>query len=377
MRVLINALSARRGGGQTYLINLLRHAPREHDLELFLLAPEALPVIDGVAPIHRIRASPWLLNPFVRVAWERVALPRLARKVRAEVLFCPGGIVGAVLSPPCRTATMFRNMIPFDAAQRRRYPWGYMRARNWLLRRAMLRSMLRADLVVFVSRYAKEVIERAAGRPLGRSVVIPHGVGDSFRMPSTGPLPRPAWIPTGPYLLYVSTLDFYKAQIEVVRGYELLRQRRETPERLVLVGSENPAYARLVRDEIGRLGLTDRVLLAGSVPYQDIPPLYQNAKMIVFASESENCPNILLESLASARPIVCSNRPPMPEFGADAVVYFDPSSPADLADKLATVIDDEAALARLSTRAAERAAGYDWAIAGRETWNALRALAVG
>ena len=208
-------------------------------------------------------------------------------------------------------------------------------------------------------------------------MVLPHGVADTFRARPGAPLLRPAWIPAGPYLLYVSTLDFYKAQLEVIRGYDLMRQRRVTPERLLLAGPENPVYGKLVREEIARRGLTDRVLILGSLPYHDLPALYQNAKVIIFASESENCPNILLESLAAARPIVCSNRPPMPEFGEDAVLYFDPASPKDLAQKLIGIIDDEAERARLGSRGAELAKRYDWKVTGQATWEALRALLQG
>jgi len=377
MRVLINALSARQGGGQTYLINLLAQLPKCADIEVFLLAPKSFHIRGAPIAAQFLPASRLVSNPFVRAAWERVMLPRLASKIKANVLFCPGGITGAKPRAPCRTATMFRNMIPFDMAQRKRYPLGYERTRNWLLRRVMLQSMLGADLVIFISHHAKGVVERAAGRPLARSMVIPHGVADAFRVRPEGPLPRPAWLPDGPYLLYVSTLDFYKAQIEVIRGYDLMRRQRESPEKLMLAGPENPVYGKLVREEIARLGLADQVFLLGNLPYYELPALYQNAKAIIFASESENCPNILLESLAAARPIVCSNRPPMPEFGGDAVIYFDPASPEDLADKLMAIIDDDSERARLGSRAAERAGRYDWTIAGQATWEALRALAAG
>lgn len=376
MRVVIDALSARQGGGQTYLLNLLAHLPADLPLKVFVLASSLLTVEQSDSRITRLQVSWPTENPFLRAVWQRVALPRLLAHLKADILFCPGGVVGTRPAAPCRTVTMFRNMIPFDIAQRKRYPLGYMRARNWLLRRVMLRSMVQADLVIFVSKYARDVIERAAGKPLVRSVVIPHGVADWFKASYAMQLPRPDWLPDGPYVLYVSTLDFYKAQIEVVRGYHLLSQQRPTHERLILAGPENPTYGNLVRQEIGRLGLNDRVMLTGKLSYRELPPLYQNAKLIIFASESENCPNILLESLASARPILCSNRAPMPEFGGEAVRYFDPSSPEDLAAKLRSVLDDVRELQRLAMCAAEASKRYDWRIAGDRTWRALQATVV-
>ena len=89
--------------------------------------------------------------------------PRYHREIpqryRLEAGKCTG--CGKVHFPPrqiCKechgrefkTVTMFRNMMPFDRQQRQKYPFGWMRMRNWILERTMLRSMLSADLVIFI-----------------------------------------------------------------------------------------------------------------------------------------------------------------------------------------------------------------------------------
>jgi glycosyltransferase involved in cell wall biosynthesis len=142
----------------------------------------------------------------------------------------------------------------------------------------------------------------------------------------------------------------------------------------VLVGTESPEYGRKVRAEIGRLGLENDVLVRGQVPYMEMPGLYQHAVLNIFASQCENCPNILLEAMAAGRPVIVSNRPPMPEFAGDAALYFDPASPADLAEKLATVLDNPVYLGELAARAREQSLLYDWQSAARDTWNVLAAL---
>ena len=379
MKVLINALSARQGGGQTYLHNLLQFPPAGNAAEILVLAPESLQ-LPQAPNITRVRTNWPLENPYVRAVWEKVRLAPLARELGADILFCPGGVVGARAPVGCKTVTMFRNMIPFDLVQRKRYPLGSQRVRNWILEKIMLQSMLRADLVIFISEFAHRVIEdRAPGR-LPASVTIPHGINSHFRVNPDSPdspdsaLPRPAWLPVENYLLYVSTLDFYKAQFEVVRGFALLRQKRETNEKLILAGPENPAYARRVRAEIARLGLINDVVISGPIPYRELPAVYHHALINIFASESENCPNILLEALAVGRPILCSNRPPMPEFGADAVLYFDPASPEQLAEQLLGLIDNSQIQAQLAAKASVRAQNYDWANTSRLTWEAITRL---
>ena len=374
MRILINAFSARQGGGQTYLINLLQFIPDGFPHEIFLLAPAALRLPVSHPGVTRIAVGTPVENPLFRALWERVRLPALIRDLRADLLFCPGGVIGAAPPEGCKTATMFRNLIPFDLAQRRRYPLGYQRVRNWLLQRVMLASMKQADLIIFLSDFARRVIERAAGGPLERWVLIPHGVGPRFKTAGRADIPRPQWLPAEGYLLYVSSLDYYKAQIEIVQGYALLKERGDLREKLLLVGPENPDYGRRVRTEVARLGLQSEVLIPGARPYEELPALYHHAFMNIFASEAENCPNILLEALGSGRPILCSNRPPMPDFGGDAVAYFDPASPQEFADSVLALRGDAPRMAALAALAAQRVALYGWENAARMTWDALGKL---
>lgn len=263
-------------------------------------------------------------NPVARAAWERFGLPKLLRRLEVDVLFCPGGIVGTTVPRNYKTVMTFQNMIPFDPVQRRRYPMGYMRVRNWLLKRLTLRSFAKADRVICISEFGRQVVESHAPGAAGKTTVIPHGVGGLFRMECSA---RPAWLPKENYILYVSILDAYKAQIEVLRAFALLKQRRLTNEKLVFAGPHSPYYAKKVCNEIECLGLAKDVILTGSVPYAQLPPLYQNALINIFASECENCPNILLEALASGRPVLASNRPPMPELCGNGAVYFDPAVP--------------------------------------------------
>lgn len=372
MKLVVNALSARMGGGQTYLVNLLAHPPDPGRMRLFVYAPSslALPEQENVTRLHPAWPTD---NPAVRTLWEKTVLPRVLRRLGAQVLFCPGGVVATRAPRGCRTATMFRNMIPFDPVQRRRYPLGYQRLRNWLLNRVMRESMVRADRVIFISAHARRVIEKAAGRRLARAVVIPHGVNPMFRGATAAPDQRPPWLPDE-YLLYVSTIDRYKAQVEVVQAYAHLCRMRPTGEKLVLVGHEMPGYGRRVRREIARLGLEGRVVLAGAVRYSHMPAVYRHAKVHIFASESENCPNILLEAMAAGGAILASSRPPMPEFGGDGVIYFDPSRPGQLAARTAELIDDAPARARLGAKATARAQQYDWGTTARRTWEALQEL---
>ena len=369
--MLIDALNARQGGGQTYLLNLLTRLPEGEPSLIYLLAPED---IGKQVESERVRLlKPWwpVKNGLLRALWEGLFLRRQARQLGASIIFFPGGIVGGEAPLGGRRATMFRNVIPFDLAQRRRYSLGYQRIRNWVLERVMLRSMVDADLVIFLSNYGRSLIERSAGRRIAGAVTIPHGVSPLFREAAG---PRPGWVPDHPYLLYVSSFEPYKAQLEVVQAFARVVQHWHEPLSLVFVGPSNTAYAAEVKREIKRLGLADRVLMPGNRPYGELPAAHHHSLIGIFASEAENCPNALLEAMAAGKPILCSRRPPMPEFGGDAVLYFEPSDVEELSSQLLRLLHEPLTRERLGMAAAQWSRRFDWNETARTTWKALQHL---
>ncbi|MBN8507210.1 MAG: glycosyltransferase family 4 protein [Burkholderiales bacterium] len=370
MKVVVNAFSARLGGGQTYLRNLFAHLPDDPGLDVQVFAADdlALPPDPRVRRVH----TAWpTTNPLLRAVWEKLALPRWLAKQRADVLFCPGGVVATRPPRGVKVVSMFRNMIPFDARVMAAMPWGPQRLRNLILRRVLLRSLAEADLSIFISDYAHACIERR--RHIANAVTIPHGIAAAFRT-AGGEVERPAAAPAGRYLLYVSRFDIYKHHAEVVQAYARLDAAVRERHPLLLLGENDLPSASRVRALVRSLGLQGQVQMPGAVPYADLPAYYHHAHAIVFASSCENCPNILLEALGAGRPVLCSDVMPMPEFGGDGLLYFSPYDSASLHAALHKVIADEALSRQVAAAALERSRQYDWAVTARRTWARILAL---
>jgi glycosyltransferase involved in cell wall biosynthesis len=372
-RIVINALSSRSGGGVTYINNLLRRMRPETGIEVFVVAAPSQRGLIVPGPFTLIEPEWAGRGVLHRILWERWALPRLLERLRAQVYFAPGGSL--VTKPPsgCSAAVAFRNLLPFSPRHRRLYPVGYTRLRLLLLRHLQAWSFSRARLVICVSHHGRRVIEPFLRNSPTRSVVIHHGVSDAFFDEGGEPVAVTGAPPS--YVLYVSNLDVYKAQLEVLEAWYRLRLIRNTEEKLVLAGSEYLPYGRRVRRRIAELGLGDEVIVAGPIPHQELPALYRGAKVNVFASRCENCPNTLLEALASGRPVICSSDPPMPEFGGDAVAYFDPTDPERLATLLRDILDDPVRLRRMEVDAKRRAQEFRLDAAVDATWRQLLDLA--
>lgn len=367
MKIVINAFSARLGGGQTYLMQLLSHLPA-FGIEVVLYAPESL-IIPNDPRIRRQKTRWPVENPLLRAAWERFVLPSILRRERADILFCPGGVVATKVPADCKTVTMFRNMMPFTPDIVDQMPWGPGRFRYIILHRVLLQSFASADLTIFISNHARSVVERAGA--VKKGIVIVHGIGDDFRSHDMD-LPKPDLAPDTGYLLYVSRFEIYKHHRQVVEGFANLPPEIQARYPLVLIGEDDLPEADAVRQLVGELQMEDRVWIMGAVGYRELPSWYKHAKLVIFASSCENCPNILLESLGSGRPVLSSDVMPMPEFGGPDIAYFDPRAPESLTQSMHAALTDGELERRLGAASIAASKGYDWSLTAKRTWDALR-----
>lgn len=370
MKIVINALSARLGGGQTYLKNLLAHLPAQPNLEIVVYAPDSL-VLPENSQLRRGTTMWATTNPLLRTLWEHFVLPRILLEEKAHILFCPGGVVATRAPLGCKVVTMFRNMIPFDSAALARIPHGLQKLRNFMLKRVMLRSMANADLTIFISDHARQVIETLTS--VRKSVTIPHGINAAFRTHGQN-VQRPNWLPKSEYLLYVSRFDVYKHQFEVATAYAALPSDLRSRYKLLLVGEADNALAQDVADLARKNCLESQIIIVGPIAYAELPAVCHHAAVNLFASSCENCPNILLEALGAGRPVLSSAVMPMPEFGGDAVGYFVPTDPTSIRDELTRVLCDESIRNELAAGAVRRSADFDWVKTSRTTWQSIADL---
>jgi glycosyltransferase involved in cell wall biosynthesis len=131
------------------------------------------------------------------------------------------------------------------------------------------------------------------------------------------------------------------------KGIDLLvdamAQVRERGVCLTVVG-DGPEYAALVarRD---RLGLAGRVDFVGRRDHDEIPRWMAAADAVVLSSRTEGHPNVLVEALASGRPVVATRVGGVPEIvtGPELGIVVPPEDAAALArgidDALARVWD--------------------------------------
>lgn len=165
------------------------------------------------------------------------------------------------------------------------------------------------------------------------------------------------------YLLYIGRLETKKNIQNLLRAYKLSNQQWP----LVLAGS----FGRHGQEEINTLindpSIKDKIHVLGYVNQRDYIKLIGAAGAFVFPSKFEGFGIPLLEAMASATPIICSDLPVLHEVAGECAIYFDPDNTRDIAEKINNIVNNPEARAQLAQAGLARVKKFSWAKCARET----------
>jgi glycosyltransferase involved in cell wall biosynthesis len=102
------------------------------------------------------------------------------------------------------------------------------------------------------------------------------------------------------------------------------------------------------------------VVFTGFVPRKELPVLYRGADLFIFPSLYEGFGLPVLEAMACGTPVACSKVSSLPEVGGDAVEYFNPQDPSDMAGALERVFCEPEYRERLKILGLKRSARFSW-----------------
>jgi glycosyltransferase involved in cell wall biosynthesis len=335
IRIGIDATNIRIGGGVTHLLELLNSIePEQMQVESVLIWANArtlqsLPNADWIVKINPQSLEKSLLR---RVLWQIFSLSAAVRAAHCDVLFVPGGSYVGSFHP---VVSMSQNLFPFEWEMIAKSGFSVRTLKFILLRWAQSFTFKRSDGIIFLTEYAKLAVLKVTGPLQGKQSVISHGLNPRFQYKAKIQRPIESYSFEDPYsLIYVSTVDVYKNQIQVAMAVEYLR-KKGFPLCLRLIGPhESEALTSLLQIQLKLDPNGSWLQYLGALPYQQLNKEYEKADLGVFASSCETFGMTVLEKMAAGLPIACSNQSSMHEILGDGGLYFDPENYESIANAI-------------------------------------------
>ena len=353
------------GGPETYMRGLVPALARERPATRLTVVTTrsgaAALRSDGWGEWAEVRELPCEDGQRLRRTWaEQVLLPRLARRLRADVLHSLASL--APVRPRVPAAITLHDV---TFVLRRTFS----RTTTVGMKEIMLRAARRADSLVAPSAATRDEICAVFGLDPASVAVIPHGAGQP---PDVDPVPEAELrerhgLGAGRVVLCVAAKRPHKNQGLLLRALGHL----EDDVVVVLAGHAEP-YEDELRAQAAQLGVEGRVRYLEFVPDAELEGLWRLAECAAFPTLGEGFGLPVIEAMARGVPVACSDLPVLREVGGDVAHYFTPDDPAAAAAAIAAARDDAAA----RTAGPRRAARFTWEESARMHWESYeRALA--
>lgn len=353
------------GGYKAYLSNLVPRLARHPDVTALLVGvPKTFDISSwqGESP-----AVQWLALKSSLAARGR----EVGRKEREEierfapdVIFIPTARYFALNGVP--VVNMVQNMMPMMAHNSK---YCLERVRNWVRFRQMHVAVERSDRVIAVSHFVKSYLMDHLGVARDKIGVVSFGA-DHCR---DQPLQKPAALLEEIHHSFVFTAGLiypYRGLEDLIEAWARLRERADPPLLVIAgkVGQGMSRYYSKLRRLVRQQGLDSQIRFVGVLSGSEMAWCYQNCSAFVMTSRVEACPNIALEAMAHGCVSIAADNPPLPEFFADAAIYYPPGQSDRLCERLHEVLNwTENKRDEMGAKALARASRFNWDSCGGET----------
>jgi glycosyltransferase involved in cell wall biosynthesis len=360
VRIAIDASTiSTQGGPRTYVLGLIDALLLiDHENEYVVFYND--PVHMGRFPLAREVVLPGK-SPLARLWREHVLLPLACRKERVDLLHCPKSAIPYF--SPCPVVVTLHDLIPLKHPETEKFTAQLY----WRLQIPI--AARRSSFIITDSEHARQEIledfgclpEKVKAIMLGFDprMIKPRDAADGDSICLKYGLPPE-------YLLYVGTIQPRKNLDTLIQAFYRLKCSGSFDHKLVIVGRKGWLYDQLFI-RIKELDLESDIIFTGFVPDEELPFIYDRAKVFLYLSLFEGFGLPPLEAMACGVPVITSNTTSLPEVVSDAGITVSPTDVDAVVLAMQQVLTDPLLAEKMRESGWSRAQLFSWETAAHET----------
>jgi glycosyltransferase involved in cell wall biosynthesis len=322
--------------------------------EAFITAPNIIPVI----------VSPPAKHALSFYYWYNIKAPLALRKYRPDVWLQPFGF--------CSLSTKLPQVLIVHDLAFKHYPKFVAWHHRWFYQLFTKRFLNKAKAVVTVSEFSKADITQQYQIPAEKISVVSGAARNGFQ-----PIDwqdkeqvKAGYADGREYFLFTGGIHPRKNLMNLLKAFSLFKKWQHSNMKLLIAGRLAWQYDDVLT-KLKSYKYRDDVVLLDYLPDDQLMKITAASYAVVYPSFFEGFGLPIVEAMQSGVPVICSNISSMPEVGADAALYADPTHPDDIAKHMLNLYRDETMRNELAEKGKERAASFNWDRSAEHLWQII------
>jgi glycosyltransferase involved in cell wall biosynthesis len=326
---------------------------REYDKE-FIFSDNITPII----------LRPPTRHPFLWILWFEYRIPRLLKKIGADVFLSTDGYISLRTDIPQIDVIHDINFV--------HNPEQLPRLTSWYYNKYFVKFAHKAYHIGTVSEFSKNDICNTYNIPEAKVTVCYNGANSSYKpLTETEKADvRRKYSNGKKYFVFVGALSPRKNVDGLLHAFEIFKDKYGIDMNLIIVGG-SLHKTEAIENVYNEMKHKDSVVFTGRQDTDDLCKLVAAAECLTYIPHFEGFGIPLLEAMYSETAIICGNNSSLPEVVGEAALICNGNDSNEVAQKMYTLCTNEELRLSLIEKGKIQRTKFSWQLTAERLWSCI------
>ena len=314
--------------------------------------------------VHPIVINPPTRHPILWYIWFEWRIPKILRKINADVFLSPDGFLSLKSNTPSIAVIHDINF--------KHHPKNLKFFHRIFYNYFFKKYAKKASRIVTVSNYSKQDICNSYNIDASKIDLSLNGVNSNFHPIGLQDqiATRNKYSDSKDYFIFVGALHPRKNILRLLLGFDAFKSESKSSNKLLIVGAKM-WWNNDLKKCFENLKYKDDVIFAGRKNTEELNLLYASALALCYVPCFEGFGMPIIEAMKCACPVITSNVSAMPEVAGDAALLVNPFEITEITDAMTKLNANNELRAELSSRGQMHSQHFNWNTTAIALWESI------
>lgn len=326
---------------------------REYDKQ-FIFAENVTPII----------LTPPTRHPFLWILWFEYRIPKLLRKIGADIFLSTDGYISLRTNIPQVDVIHDINFV--------HNPKQLPRLTSWYYNKYFVKFAKKAVHIGTVSEFSKKDICTSYGIDSEKVTVCYNGSNEKYKpiSESEKKAVRDKYCNGNKYFVFVGALSPRKNVDGLLRSFEIFKEKYQSDIHLVIVGGSLHKTEAIEKIH-SEMKHKDSVVFTGRLENDELSKVMAASECLTYIPHFEGFGIPLLEAMYAETAIISGNTTSLPEVVGNAALICSPTDYDKVAENMNLIATSEELRNSLIEKGREQRQKFSWQLTSERLWNCI------